>query len=178
MQKFARISILYILPSLFLPYLGWIAVNRWRKQKYPPKNATKPRMRFESVKCLKTERAVRLVECGQLRNSTEFNSCANRPDVCKYLVVQTAMDNMSKRGAEHLNVPHSLANQRIKVTSSCEVKNIQAQDRKPGSNRVNGCVIWPGCQSISCRYQMSAYQYYKYVLHFFLPYLGYILVHR
>ena len=47
-----------------------------------------------------------------------FNSCTSRLDVSQCLVVQTPMDNMSKKYAKHINDPRSL---RIKATFSCEV---------------------------------------------------------
>ena len=46
-----------------------------------------------------------------------FNSCIRRPDICKYLVVQTTIGNVEKQ-AKHINDPRSL---RIKSMFNCEV---------------------------------------------------------
>ena len=45
------------------------------------------------------------------------NVCTSRPDVCQCMVVQTSMDDMSKK-AKHIIDPCSFG---IKATFSCEV---------------------------------------------------------
>ena len=73
-----------------------------------------------------------------------FNSCTSRPDVCHCLVVQTSMNNMSRK-KPNTSMKHAACEPKL---GSVVTSYIRPCQEKLGGNQACGRVFCPGCPHI------------------------------